>query len=139
MHFNLGTIYCGVTSWQHYISTLVFAATEGFEIPHPDFQFKSRRESNQLMLSKHPPPPPLALTIQAAHTPPLNSFSSLWPDGRDALHMYSNPSYFFEQWMSSVKKGALRRKSSGHILSVSVWGWIIKHVAVSVFTCFVYM
>lgn len=115
------------------LCTYSLTATEGFEIPHPDFQFKSRREGGQLMLSKHPPPPPLAAVIQAAHTPPLHLLNDFWPDGRNALTMYSDPSYFFEQWMSSVKKGALlRRKSSARVLSVSMRVCVLAYVCVCV-------
>ena len=113
----------------------MFAATEGFEIPHPDFQFKSRREANQLALTKHPPPPPLLHTIQSTHTPPLYLLSELWPDGRNAMHLYSNPDFFFEQWRISVQQSALRRKSSARILSVSVLLLDCVYVCVCVCVC----
>lgn len=98
---------------------LIHTAVEGFEIPHPDFQFKSKREVTQFILTKQQPPEPLEAQIQSAHTPPLHLLSSLWPDGRNGQHLYSNPGFFFEHWRTSIKKETLRRKSTANLLSVS--------------------
>lgn len=119
MHDNYCTI-CYSTLFQlifFFIHSIT--AVEGFEIPHPDFQFRSKREVNQFILTEHHPPQPLEAQIHSAHTPPLHLLSPLWSDGRNATHLYSNPDFFFEHWRVLMNKETMRRKSGVRLLSVS--------------------
>lgn len=98
--YNIVTIY------------LYYVACEGFVIPHPDLHFKSDRHIDQKLLSKKHTPQALLEQINLASSPALYKFNSLWEDGRNAMHFFSNPDFFFENWRNSVRKEAMRRKST---------------------------
>ena len=102
----------------HYASVTCTTACEGFVIPHPDFHFKSDRHINQQLLSKQYIPQALLEQVKSAYTPALYQFNSLWDDGRNPMHLYSNPDFFFEHWRTSMRREAMRRKSTVDSLHV---------------------
>lgn len=92
---------------------------EGFEIPHPDLQFKSNTTIDQRILSqkKHVPAALLEQYNQARAPPDLTQFSSDWDDVMNAMHFYSNPNFFFEYWRGEIQKQTMRKISQIDMLS----------------------
>ena len=93
---------------------------EGFEIPHPSQQFKSDKRIDQRILTQQHMPASLLEQYETMDkTPALYLFTSLWEDERDALHMYSNPDFFFDHWRRNMQKQTMQRKTTVDLLSVS--------------------
>ena len=96
------------------------AVLEGFEIPHPDNQFKSDRTITQRLLIHKHAPAALMEQYEAAQEPPaLDKFSTDWEDKRNALHLYSNPDFFFQNWREAMQKETLSKMSLRDVQSVS--------------------
>ena len=92
---------------------------EGFEIPHPDFQFKSNKKTDQRLLSQNMPPALLKQYNQATPPPNLSKFDSNWEDQRHAMHIYSKPDFFFQSWRDKIQRQTLKKMSQMDLLSVS--------------------
>jgi hypothetical protein len=100
---------------------------EGFEIPHPDLQFKSNKTVDQRLLSqKHVPPALLEQYRQARAPPDLAQFSEGWGDGRNAMHVYSKPDFFFQNWREEIQRQTLRKMSQMDLLSVSLLSTYVR-------------
>lgn len=97
----------------------MYIVLEGFEIPHPSNHFRSERKIDQCLLSQKHTPAALVEQYQGTSTPSLHMFTGLWEDGRNALHMYSNPEFFFQHWRTNMQKPVLRRRTTANLLSVS--------------------
>lgn len=96
------------------------AVLEGFEIPHPDYQFKSNRNIDQRLLTQQHAPAALTEQYNLAEKPPaLDLFTSDWEDGRNAMQLYSHPGFFFQSWREGIQKETLRKMSQMDLLSVS--------------------
>ena len=93
---------------------------EGFEIPHPNHQFKSSKTMDQrLLMQKNAPAALLEQYGQAQPPPALGQFDKDWEEVRNASHLYSNPNFFFENWRDEIQRQTLRKISHMDLLSVS--------------------
>ena len=101
------------------ISLYFYLVLEGFEIPHPDFQFRSNQTIGQHLFTRQTVPPSLNDQIEGAWSPDLHLFTSVWQDGRNGMHMYSNPDFFFEHWRINIQRETMRRRTNVDLLSVS--------------------
>ena len=106
------------------VSLHFYIVLEGFEIPHPDFQFRSDQTTGQHLFTRQTVLPALNEQITGAWSPDLHVFTSVWEDGRNGMHMYSNPDFFFEHWRINIQRETMRRRTAVDVLSVS-WGtWL---------------
>ena len=96
-----------------------YTVLEGFEIPHPDDQFRSNRTIGQHLFTKQTVAPALMDQILAAWSPNFHVLTPHWEDGRDAMHMFSNPDFFFEHWRINIQREAMQRRATVDMLSVS--------------------
>ena len=73
--------------------------------------FRSDHVITQQILSLKTAPEALISQYECTDPKPqLHYFTSLADDGRDAMHLYSNPEFFFNHWRQSMEKEALRRR-----------------------------
>ena len=89
-------------------------------LPLPASHFHSDQPKDQCLLNLQTGP--VALVRQYNHAmekPALHVFTSLWDDGRNALHLYSNPEFFFGHWRKDMEKKVARKRQSD-ILESSV-------------------
>ena len=108
---------------------------EGFEIPHPDLQFKSDKTMDQRLLSQNHAPPALLEQYNQARAPPnLAEFNVEWGDDRNVMHIYSKPDFFFQCWRDEIQKQTLRKMSQMDMLSVSIYYTCIAYCTVYIYT-----
>ena len=96
-----------------------YTVLEGFEIPHPDNQFRSDQTMGQHLFTKQTVAPALMDQILAAWSPNLHVFTPHWEDGRDAMHIFSNPDFFFEHWRINIQRETMQRRATVDVSSVS--------------------
>ena len=101
------------------VSLPLYTVLEGFEIPHPDNQFRSDQTLGQHLFTKQTVAPALMDQILAASSPNLHVLTPHWEDGRDAMHMFSNPDFFFEHWRINIQRETMQRRATVDMLSVS--------------------
>ena len=89
-------------------------------LPLPASHFHSDQPKDQCLLNVHVGPSALLRQYHnAMEKPALHVFTPLRDDGKNALHLYSNPEFFFGHWRSDMEKKAARKRQSG-ILESSV-------------------
>lgn len=93
---------------------------EGFEILLPSYHYKSKKQVDQQHLTQQNKPAALVEQCETIdRTPALHVFTHLWEDGRNALHYFSNPGFFFDHWRTNMQKAAMRRRTTVDLFSVS--------------------
>ena len=73
----------------------------------------------QHLFTKQTVAPALMDQILAAWSPNLHVFTPHWEDGRDAMHIFSNPDFFFEHWRINIQRETMQRRATVDVSSVS--------------------